>query len=342
MKFDLTFNIIFTPGTVRYLQLSVLTLLHHSPYRYRLVANGLPGDERELLQRFSECSPRLICFIYPSTSALPHGSMLNILLQREASTHFCFMDSDIFASGTFDRELERHLRDCDVFSSCPPMVQDPAQILPGFTGMSVQTPAGVPLATTYFCIYRKEPIQRVSLRTSVGFEVYHPPEYLPPCAAGDGITDDLRNVHRLDTGKLLNILAASDQLRFCHKPLDNLAHVGGLSRFLRLSWPAHLRSILRRPYVLRDRNLELDVKRRQRHRSAAHANIVDASAADQYLKTRAIRKRVALYFGHLLRHLIDNGPEPVIAMTDPRLSARIERVRHAIKRIRGNTKHLTG
>ena len=37
---DLLFNVIFVPGTVRYLRLAALSLVELSDYRYRLVANG--------------------------------------------------------------------------------------------------------------------------------------------------------------------------------------------------------------------------------------------------------------------------------------------------------------
>ena len=84
------------PGTVRYLRLAVASLLHFSGYSFRLVANGLDRAERQLLADYCDSSPRLEYFDYPVSRMLDHGTMLNVLFQREASPWFAMADSDIF------------------------------------------------------------------------------------------------------------------------------------------------------------------------------------------------------------------------------------------------------
>jgi hypothetical protein len=147
---DLKFNIIFVPGTVRYLRLGVLSLLKHSSYRYCLVANCLGEEERSMLEKICDRSERLEYFYYPSKVVMDHGTILNILFQRENSEYFCMADSDIFAIGPFVEEMEEQLLECDVLSSCMPLGMNPSDVLPGFSGRSLQTPAGLPLSPTFF------------------------------------------------------------------------------------------------------------------------------------------------------------------------------------------------
>lgn len=59
MHRNLTFNIAFVPHTLPYLCVAARTLLRHSPFRFRLVANGLGNEELDLLEAFSRTDPRL-------------------------------------------------------------------------------------------------------------------------------------------------------------------------------------------------------------------------------------------------------------------------------------------
>ena len=82
---DLTFHIVFCPGTVRYLRLAVLSLLRHSDYRYRLVGNGLGRAELMELRAFCQTSPRLEYLPVPTTALLPHGIVLSLLQARRSA-----------------------------------------------------------------------------------------------------------------------------------------------------------------------------------------------------------------------------------------------------------------
>jgi len=78
---DLTFNVIFSAEEVRYLRLAVLSLLEFSPYRYRLVANGLGQEEHRLLKKFVASDQRLDLFVCPNERKLAHGKILDLLEQ---------------------------------------------------------------------------------------------------------------------------------------------------------------------------------------------------------------------------------------------------------------------
>lgn len=327
---DLTFHVVFVPGTVRYLRLPVATLLYHSPYRYRLVANALGPAELRLLRDFVAASDRLELFAYDASAPLAHGTMLNLLLPRESSPWFCFADSDIFAVEPFAPALEANLQDVDVFSSCCPSGWDACRVLPGFDGLCVRSPAGLPLAVTYFAAYRRRPLQQLVQDTGIGFETCRPPLYLPPFAARHPFPDDLRAVPFLDTGKLLNVVASRFNLRFSYRPLPALSHVGGLSSYvLRDSWRRALRrrlmTCLRRSYLLRDDDLAQALARRARGRAARRRAAFPADLEADYLRARVLRQRTALFFAHWLRSIVDGSPPP-------RFQLQNEPLRHTIQR----------
>jgi len=324
-------------GTVRYLRLAVLSLLKNSRYSYRLVANGLNKDERLLLEAFCRCSPRLEYFYYPSKGVIDHGTMLNILFGRETSPYFCMADSDIFAVGPFEEELEENLRDCDVFSSCLPLSMNPAFVLPGFSGRCLKTPGGLPLAPTFFSVYRTELFRKIMMETKVGFEVYRPQVYLPPCVDHFVLPDNLREAGRIDTGKLLHILAGRYGARFRHAELTGLIHIGGISS-KRRSWHEKVKEallgILRRPYVVTDPYIRSEMRRRSRSRAKKnrpHAENVALEA--EHIRTRALRNPVSTYFVHFFRSLFEGTPEPLFDVSDEGLSQTIHRVSAFIREL---------
>ncbi|HDH97670.1 MAG TPA: hypothetical protein ENF70_00855, partial [Deltaproteobacteria bacterium] len=315
----LTFNIIFISGTVRYLQLAVVSMLKASSYSYRLVANGLDEEECRLLKEYCETSPRLEYFYYPSKRIIDHGTMLNILFEREDSPYFCIADSDIFAAGPFEQELEKNLPECDVFSSCLPISMNPDVALSGFAGRCLQTPTGLPLAPTYFSVYRTEPFRKIIADTKVGFEVYHPGRFLPESVDRFDLSDDIRQIRRMDTAKLLNVLAHQYDVKFRHVELANLIHIGGISG-ARKSWRSQLKENIfrfaQRPYVLNDRYLESEIKRRGRH---IKEGFPASSVEMEGIRSRALRTPLSTYFTGYFEHLFDGAPEPRFELRDERL-----------------------
>ncbi|RMG05844.1 MAG: hypothetical protein D6726_00570 [Nitrospirae bacterium] len=115
---NLRFNIIYTPETVRYLLIFVMSLLRWSDCSFRLVANGCSDDECDLLRRFCLSSEHLEFYRYPSKEMLPHGTVLTQLQKMEEGEFFCFMDSDIFATGPFMDDFRSLLSEYDGVFSC--------------------------------------------------------------------------------------------------------------------------------------------------------------------------------------------------------------------------------
>ncbi|MEK6239016.1 MAG: hypothetical protein N2C14_30240, partial [Planctomycetales bacterium] len=321
---NLTFHIIFLPGMVRYLRLAVLSLLKHSPYRYRLVSNGLQGLELEQLREFCEISDRLELCAFPTQAILAHGVLLSVLQSREREPFFCFMDPDVFAADSFDAVLEDHLRDCDVFSSCTVLRTAPGERPQGYWGNCLEAPNGLPLATTFFAVYRNDWLREIIEKTQVGFEVCNRENFSPDVhrrleALG------LPDVQQCDTGKLLNLLSHGYGARIKYRPLDALTHVGGVSSaFVRSSgWKERVSRNFHRPYVLRDADFEIPWWSRVKRRMIA-ANVAEA---DQRIHRRAghlKRMRIAAFFAFFLRSLVDGAPEPSLCLREQPLADQID------------------
>lgn len=330
---DLTFNIIFVPGTVRYLRLAILSLLRCSNYRYRLVANGLERAEHSLLRNFSEISDRLEFYAYPTATPLPHGILLTLLQSRERGDHFCFMDPDIFASGPFEEELESHLQDCDIFSSCAPLGLDPDKLPIGLRGPCLQAPNGMALATTFFCVYRNEPLRHLIAETGTSFERYNCSWIFPEHLRDPLLQIGLPSVDYCDTGKLLNLLAHSHNLRFEYHAVSALMHVGGMGYYLmkncrRKWWKRRIDHYLRRPFVLRDEDLAATTggmpKRWANTMIGRSASTAGAAGARR--RRNPLRCGIAQFFAEYLQYLLDGAPRPILASSDQLLSHRIDRL----------------
>ena len=335
---DLKFNIIFVPGTVRYLRLSVLSLLKHSPYRYCLVANCLDMEERLMLEKFCQRYERLEYFYYPSKEVMAHGTILNILFQRENSEYFCMADSDIFAIGPFMEELEEQLQEYDVLSSCMPLGMNPSHVLPGFSGRCLQTPAGMPLAPTFFSIYRTEFFHKIILKTGVGFEVYHPEIFLPKCIDHLNLPDNLQEPRRIDTGKLLNIIASHYGARFIHFEFPNLVHIGGISSkkgSRRRKIQNAVRTRLGLPYALTDEYFQAEILRRSKGHKAKknHLDPPNVRSEEARIRARALRNPLAMYFTHFFQSLFDGIPKPRFELSDESLRKIIDKTTTMIREL---------
>ena len=336
MLMDLTFHIIFVPGTQRYLRLAVLSLLKHSPYRYRLVANGLDDEELRSLGAFCETSERLEFCPFPTGSVLPHGHLLSLLQGRESASHFCFLDSDIFAAASFADELEEHLTDCDIFSSCDLMWMDSNRIATGGSGSCRQTTNGIPLATSFFAVYRNKPLRQLIQDHRVGFEVYDRPEHFSRPLQYRLRELGLSTTSGLDTGKLLSVLAHDDGLRQKYHSLESLIHIGSITRGLtRQGWGRErLTKMFRRPFVLRDDDLKIPLLDRRRLRRS-HSTSGDEGLQERVRHAnRWRRRRVSLFFALFLQSLMDGTPEPILGLEPSDLRQRIAAACDLIRTLR--------
>ncbi len=229
---DLQFNIIYTPKTVECLAPLVQSLLRWTNCRYRLVANACSADERLALQQLAATDDRLDYLLASENEMLEHGKVLNWLHDQCNDEYFCFMDSDIIATGPYMEQLSACVEQCDVFSSGHPLWYAEEDILlpvnfRRWQGSYCSATDGTTLGFTYFAVYRNDILTRVRNRWNVGFAyAYWDDQPAEVRQVLDGL--GLRKID-YDTGKLLMSLMLAEGARFSAAELQGMQHLGGVS-----------------------------------------------------------------------------------------------------------------
>jgi len=321
---SITFNIVYTPGTVRYLKIALFSLMDRSDFRFRLVGNGLGQQEARELRALAATDSRLEVFFFSSPQMLPHGVVLSLLFRRfDDGAYFAFCDPDIFAVGPFQEHVLRALARGDVFSSCYHVGLKGEVVEGGFVGRCLYGPRRLPLATTFFAVYRRAAVERVWRAWGIGFERYLFAEYVP-----EHVKQALEHtglfLPPFDTGKLLNVLMNLEGLRLYYEDLAGLCHIGGICRALepRRDWRIQLRveplRLFARRCVITDRRL----RRLQRLYEQAGGRPGRRSA--EAARLLALRTCIAEYFAAYLKHLVDGAPAPVMRLHQRKLQRRLE------------------
>ena len=293
------FHVIVLPGTAVHLLPCILSMHDQSDYSYCIVGNALPADERALLKQVCDRYPRLHFAHLPGRNLVPHGIALDLIWQGwDQAGDFCFCDPDILADGAFP--VEELVDGNAVFSSCSRIELESADAMkPGFRGGSALTaPDGLPLPTSYFAVYRPEPLNAIQTAYGVGFCQYWRSGQVPIRAQRElrsaGLDEGL-----FDTGKLQGWLLARSGQGVHYQALDRLIHVGGLTgRFLQ--------------GIDFSQDFVLDDTLWQSAPTQGQPKGSHRTAADRH------RKRIlAQYVTAWLRHAVDGTPRPTREVTLP-------------------------
>lgn len=228
----LQFNIIYTPGTVQYLSLFVWSLLENLDCSFRLVSNGCLPPEQRYLQRLCQQHPRLEFWTIPTKSCLPHGLALNYLQALNQSNWFCFLDSDVLATGNFLQEIPPELDQyAGIFSGAPIWITKTDEMLPQtfqiMSGLHNRTDTGLCLGSSFFAIYNNRVLTELTQSTGIGFEEYKWQQI--PAIYQKQLTQMGLAKQAYDTGKLLNLLLLARGDRLIYRDLPSLCHIGGIS-----------------------------------------------------------------------------------------------------------------
>jgi hypothetical protein len=310
---ELKFNIAYVPGTVLYLRLLVFSLLKWSNCSFRLVANACSPQEVRLLKELCHKSTRLEFLTAPSKMVMRYGELLNYLHSLEHSDYFCFLDSDILATGDFVSEMLPYLdRYAAVFSASPIWCAEEPPIVPAdlakMPGYFSKTSDGLCIGNTCFAIYDNRVLIPFLQTTDVTFQLYQWPD-IPGPYQSQLLSMGLKK-RAYDNGRVLNILLAARGNRLAFVDSPSLQHIGGFS--------GRIAKRKRRGWVKR---------LRRRARSGRRQGV---AAGDKFMAIRANRaykKPTALYFNELLRSLFEGAPPPPIPhLGNPDLEERIESV----------------
>lgn len=316
---ELEFNIIFTPGTVKYLQLFVFSLLKWSDCSFRLVANGCSVEEKGLLENLCQKKSRLKFLALPSDTVMRHGQALSFLQTIEQSDYFCFMDSDILATGDFASELAPHLDRCaGVFSSSPMWCRPEERTLldtyPRMSGWFNRTETGMCLGGTYLAMYDNSVLTSVRQSTSVDFEQRkwaNVPVQYQDWLAEVGLT---KRVY--DTGKLLNLLLLAQGEQLVCVESAFLQHIGGFST-----------SVAKMGQPQRERVLQRLQRLKRRIKRQVIKGHIPTGAWTTSRRVMQLRSKVIRHFTRVLLALFKDRslPRPP-RLGDPEMERRIELV----------------
>ena len=306
MNNRLTFHIIYTPDTVRYLLFFVDSLLAWSDCAFRLVANGCSAAECLLLERYCRCSDRLSFVQLATHECLPHGEVLNDLQAQNQEPWFGFMDSDIYATGEFLPPLRAALAQQTAIFSCAPIWCTPAEqilqpeqtVIMGEHNQSVQ---GICLGSSYFALYDNGAVTAIRQRTGIGFERRSWREIPTPDQAGIRALGLQRAYY--DTGKALNLLLLAAGAKLAFLESAHLRHLGGLSFIALQRRTDSPRLRLTRLLQRVGRGLQ---QRRQRWHQPTH---------ERRPKQPGFGRRCARYgryYSDLVSTLCDNRPQPTL------------------------------
>lgn len=309
---ELKFNIVYIPGATRYQSLFTFSLLKWSDYSFRLVANGCSPDEMRWLRRLCSKSPRLEFLALPFKKTVKHGLALSYLHRLKCSDHFCFMDSDILATGDFSSDVSQYLNGYTGFFSCLPICfKTEEKILPqsypGIYGRHHCTKEGICLGGTYFAIYDNQVMGKVIQSTGIDLRRYwwsDIPKQYQNSLDRLGLKKDW-----YDTGKVLNLLLIAQGEQLVFREIPALEHIGGTSIICRSNRKSNKRKPLTRELALLWKKLmcrpESSVRTVPKQRNKG-------SPATEAGRMITRRKRIyAHYCARLLQALFEDRPLPV-------------------------------
>src|SRR5437016_2019816 len=97
---ELVFNVVWTGTVFTYLRYFVASQLAQSAARFRLIANGCPPEQVDLLERFAARHPDRVVDVIDisSDTIIAHGVALDrVRALRDDGAYFCLIDPDIKA-----------------------------------------------------------------------------------------------------------------------------------------------------------------------------------------------------------------------------------------------------
>lgn len=294
-----------------------MSLLQNSDLHFRLIGNALDDREAALLQAISESSTRLQFINLESKNIIPHGTLVDVMLQTEQSALFSFCDSDLFLFAPLtEQSLLAEMAGFDVLSSGGRIENENTSTYAGFKGgaTTVSPDGQIALATSFFCVYRRALLQQSLSAYQVGFEQYRSSQQIPPPALA--VVEQLAlDYEMFDTGKLLSVVLHQQGGVQKYLDIPGLTHIGGMSgRYL-------LQLNMSEPVVIEDAELGPAVTTHEQ----------TFNVRNDYEK--ALKKCCGKYYFCYLNHLLGKNPaprwepaNPVVRDTIARLSGGIDAI----------------
>lgn len=229
----MTFHIIYTPESVKYLTHFIPSLLEYTTYNLCLVSNGCLPKERAILKKISETNKRLSYYCFPTNQMQIHGKVLTHLQARCNEKYFCFMDSDIFATDIFPdlQEKMKSERLSGMFTGMPLWVKKSEYIFKSnfkaMLGTFNQIENSVCIGSTYFAVYKNDDLNQIIQHYGICFDE------IASISLPYNIQKELNKLGyfqtSFDTGKVINILLNKHNYNLQNIEIPELCHIGGTS-----------------------------------------------------------------------------------------------------------------
>jgi hypothetical protein len=314
----ITFNVLFTPGSVSRLLPFALSLLQGSGVRVRVVANGCGADEVDLMRTATRVDERVSHHVLPQRNPIEHGQALNHLFEVFDEPYFAIADSDVIAEGDFMDSLQPITPPTAVFSAAPIWAADAEAVVPAgsrfLSGRHRVLHDGTPIGGSYLAVYERAALEPLWRQAPRGFDVHF--RYMLPRRIRTSLSERGWGFRMFDSCRLVNLLLLVNGYRLENRTVPELHHLGGYSLREIESSGAGLHNLIG---LLRSR----DDRWAQR--------IIDAASLRLYARFRrdpdrpAMRQRrhiVLSYFDVALDAILAGRPPPPAPRTD---SAEVDR-----------------
>lgn len=220
-------HIVQLPHTFPYLVHLSLAFHKYGFDKVILVANGFGLPQIKELYSFAEKYNFVEILDIPTKRVIGHGEALNYAFKHSREDVFCFADHDIFPTSYVLSDIKSALMSGDV--ACLGSRPENAHIeYKGFAASATNTPSGVPLATSFFSIYKRPALEEIFNLYNIGFEQYFRKSQVPEYLKKQTDIANLREPFLIDTGKALSLALFKKNKRVMHLGSQNVCHLGGL------------------------------------------------------------------------------------------------------------------
>jgi hypothetical protein len=230
---SLTFNVLFTPGTVVRLLPFSLSLLQSPGIRLRVIANGCDQAEIDVMGAVEESNERVSRHILPSADPVEHGHALNQLFEAFPERHFAFVDSDVIVGGDFiDRLLPLAPGTAGVFADATPVWRTHESTVSlsktrDLMGNVCTLHDGAFVGNTYCAIYERAALEPVWRAAPRGFVAHH--HYMVPESLKESLRARGWHYRTYDTARLVNLQLLLAGFELENREVPEIHHVGAVS-----------------------------------------------------------------------------------------------------------------
>lgn len=226
-----TFNVVYTPGTIRTLLPLAFSLLRDRGVSLRLVMNSCPPGEVEYAHAAARAEPRTSVHDLEVSRPLEHGPALNRLFEAFKDPVFAMADSDVFATGPFLADVGLRPGEAGSFAAPPVWITREEQILSegaqAVGGRVRELRDGTVVGGTYIAMYDRAAVAPLVRAAPRGWGQHF--RMTLPRETNRKLDEHGFGFRLFDTGRLLNLQLLTEGRTLVNRDSPRLHHIGGIS-----------------------------------------------------------------------------------------------------------------